>query len=160
MLYPRRDDSALFPTLPKRCDIPLLSLRPSQGKLIPCNKASGRSSCTSFRVRYAECERVDNRRRTRFLSRAFQFVGNHCAARQKHWETRADVVVENEKLQFAPKFAMITLLCFLEHREVVIEFLFGFECSAVNALKLRILLIPFVVSARDVHELDRADVAR
>ena len=55
---------------------------------------------------------------------------------------------------------MVALLRFFEHSEVVVEFLFGFERGAVNALELRILFVAFVVSARDVHELDRADVAR
>ena len=55
---------------------------------------------------------------------------------------------------------MIALLGFLEHREIIVEFLLGFECGAVNALELRILFVAFVVSARHVRELERADVSR
>src|SRR5205807_9619898 len=51
----------------------------------------------------------------------------------------AYVIVENEQLEFAAKLAMIALLRFLEHGEIIVEFLFGFERSAVNALELRIL---------------------
>ena len=73
-----------------------------------------------------------------FFRELFQFLGDDCAARQKHWQTRAHVIVENEQFQFASELAMVALLRFLEHREVVIEFLFGFERRAVNALELRI----------------------
>src|SRR4030095_12213018 len=55
---------------------------------------------------------------------------------------------------------MVALLRFLEHCKVVIEFLFSLEGSAVNALKLWILFVAFVVRARDSCELERADVAR
>ena len=54
---------------------------------------------------------------------------------------------------------MVALPCFLEHPKIVVEFLFGFEGGAVNALELRILLVAFVVSAGDVGELERADVS-
>ena len=55
---------------------------------------------------------------------------------------------------------MVAFLRFLEHREVVVEFLFGFERRAVNALKLRIFFVAFVVRAGDGGELERADVSR
>ena len=55
---------------------------------------------------------------------------------------------------------MIAFLRLLEHGEVVVEFFLGFECRAVNALKLRIFFVAFVISARHVRELERADVAR
>ena len=54
---------------------------------------------------------------------------------------------------------MIALLRFLEHREVIVEFLFGFERRAVNALKLWILFVAFVVGARHVRQVERADVS-
>src|SRR5262245_27091314 len=55
---------------------------------------------------------------------------------------------------------MIALLRFLKHRQVVVEFFFGFERGTVNALKLRIRFISFVVGAGNVGELERADIAR
>ena len=55
---------------------------------------------------------------------------------------------------------MIALLRFLEHREVVVEFLFGFERGAVNALKLRILFVALVVRAGNGGQLECADVSR
>ena len=55
---------------------------------------------------------------------------------------------------------MIALLRFLEHREVVVEFLFGFERRAVNALELRIFFVALVVRAGDGGQLECADVSR
>src|SRR5207302_1894546 len=75
-------------------------------------------------------------------------------------KTWADVIVENEEFQFASKLAMIALLRFLEHGEIIVEFLFRFERGTVNALELRILFIAFVIGARDVGEFERADVSR
>src|SRR5438067_2610404 len=94
-----------------------------------------------------------------FFTELFQLVGDDGTARQKHWQTLADVVVENEKLKFTPKFAMVALPRFLEHREVVVEFLFCLERGAVNALELRILFVAFVISACHVREFERADVS-
>jgi len=46
---------------------------------------------------------------------------------------------------------MVALLRFLEHREVVIEFFLRFERGTVNALELRVLLVPFVISAGHIR---------
>jgi len=69
-------------------------------------------------------------------------------------------VVEHEQFQFASELAVIALLRFLEHREVIVEFLFGFERGAVNPLKLRIFFVALVVRARHIGELECADVSR
>src|SRR5205807_9994028 len=69
-----------------------------------------------------------------FFGELFQFFRDGRASRKKHRQTWSDVIVENEKLQFAAKLAMVAFLCFLEHGEIVVEFLFRFERSAVNAL--------------------------
>ena len=55
---------------------------------------------------------------------------------------------------------MIALLCFLEHREVIIELLFCFERRAVNSLQLRIVFVAFIIRACHVGEFERADVSR
>ncbi len=47
---------------------------------------------------------------------------------------------------------MVALLRFLEHGEIFVEFLFGFERRAVNALELRIFFVAFVISAGDARE--------
>ena len=54
---------------------------------------------------------------------------------------------------------MVALLRFLEHGEVFVELGLVLEGGAVNALKLRIVFVAFVVSARDAGELERADVS-
>src|SRR6184192_1508881 len=95
-----------------------------------------------------------------FLGELLQFLRNDRAPREKHGQAWADVVVENEKFEFLAKLSMVALLCFLEHGEVIIELLFCFERGAVNALKLRIFFVTFVIGARHVGELERADVSR
>ena len=55
---------------------------------------------------------------------------------------------------------MIALLGFLEHGEIIVEFLFRLERGAVNPLELRIALVAFVVRTRHVGELEGADVSR
>src|SRR5947207_347933 len=54
---------------------------------------------------------------------------------------------------------MVALLRFLEHREIFVELGLVLEGGAVNALKLRIVFVAFVVGARDAGELERSDVA-
>ncbi len=54
---------------------------------------------------------------------------------------------------------MVALFRFLQHREVLVQFLPGFERGAVNALKLRICFVAFVVRARDGGQLECADVS-
>src|SRR2546430_17344263 len=54
---------------------------------------------------------------------------------------------------------MVALLRFLQHREVVVEFLLCLEGGAVNALELRILVVAFIISAGEAGELERADVS-
>ena len=68
-------------------------------------------------------------------------------------------VVEGEELQFLAELAVVALLRLLQHREVFVELGLVLESGAVNALQLRILLVAFVISARHVRELERADVA-
>src|SRR5207248_5712064 len=88
-----------------------------------------------------------------FFCQFFEFFDNDRAAGQKHRQTRPDIVVEHEKLEFAPELSMVALLRFLEHRKVIIKFLPGFEGCAVNALELRIRFVAFVVRARNAGEL-------
>ena len=41
-------------------------------------------------------------------------------------ETGADIIIENEEFEFLAKLAMIALLGFIEHCEVIVEFLLWF----------------------------------
>src|SRR2546423_4340786 len=54
---------------------------------------------------------------------------------------------------------MVALSGFLKHREIIIELLFRLEGSAVDALKLWILFVALVISARHIREFERADVS-
>src|SRR5207248_10612608 len=80
------------------------------------------------------------------LCEPLKFFSNDGAAREEHRQTRANVVIKNEKLELLAELTMVALLCFLEHGEVVVELLFRLEGSTINALKLRILLVAFVVA--------------
>src|SRR5579885_2407950 len=99
-------------------------------------------------------------RKLRFSRELLQFFGDHRAAGEEHWQAGTHIVVEDEQLQFAAQFTVVALLRFLEHGEVVVEFLFGFERRSVNALELRIALVPLVIGAGHTGELERADFAR
>ncbi len=78
---------------------------------------------------------------------------------QPERQTRPDIVVEGEKLQLFPEFAVVALLRFLEHGEVFVELGLVLEGGAVDALELRILFVAFVVGAGHVRETKGADVA-
>ena len=61
------------------------------------------------------------------------------------------VVVEGKKIEFFAEFAVVALLCFLEHGEVFVELGLVFESGAVNALELRVVFGAFVVGAGDIR---------
>src|ERR1700722_14890526 len=63
-----------------------------------------------------------------------------------------------EQFQFAPKLAMVTFPGFFQPLKVLVEFCSRFESRAINALQLRIIGIPFVISACDRSEFEGADV--
>src|SRR6476646_4613020 len=54
---------------------------------------------------------------------------------------------------------MVALLRFLQHGEVFVELSLVLEGSAVDALELRISLVPFVVGAGDVRQAKGTYVA-
>src|SRR5256885_8377503 len=54
---------------------------------------------------------------------------------------------------------MVALLRFFEHGEVFVELGLVLKSGAVNALKLWILFVAFVVGAGDAGELECADIA-
>src|SRR5437764_4122268 len=54
---------------------------------------------------------------------------------------------------------MVALFRFLEHGEIFVELRLVLERGAVDALKLRILFVAFIISARHAGELERADVS-
>ena len=126
----------------------------------PRSREDGRSFCTDFRARCAACGRAVTGGELRFLGEFLQFFDDRRAARQPKRQTGADIVVEDEKLQFLAELAMVALLRFLEHGEVFVELRLVLEGGAVDALELRVLLVAFVVGAGDVGELERADVSR
>src|SRR4029077_11070144 len=95
----------------------------------------------------------------RFLRELLEFFDDGSAAGQPQRQTWTDIVINDENLQFLAKFAMIALLRFLQHREVVVEFFLRLERGAVNPLELWILFVAFIISAGEAGELGRADVS-
>src|SRR5204863_5960312 len=55
---------------------------------------------------------------------------------------------------------MVALLCFLQHREILMELRLVLEGRAVDALKLRIFFVAFVIGTRHIRQAKGADVAR
>src|SRR5882724_985064 len=95
----------------------------------------------------------------RFSRELLELVDDGGAAGEPEWEAGTDVVVEGEELEFFAELAMVALLGFLEHGEVFVELGSVLEGGAVNALKLRIVFVAFVVGTGDAGQLERADVA-
>src|ERR1051325_3100064 len=98
-------------------------------------------------------------REFRFFRKLFELFNDCGAARKPQGQTWPDILIDDVNFEFLPELAMVALLRFLEHREVIVELLSSFECGAVNALELRILFVAFVVGTGDVGELERADVS-
>ena len=96
----------------------------------------------------------------RLFRELLQFLDEHRATRQPQRQAGAHVVVEREKLQLLAELAMVALLRLLEHREILVHLRLVLERRAVDALELRVFLVALVVGARDVRELERADVPR
>src|SRR5690606_8060025 len=69
-------------------------------------------------------------------------------------------VVRSEQLEFAAEAAVIATLGLLAGRQVGIELGLSREECAVDALEHRTVLVAAPVSARDVRELERAELAR
>ena len=95
-----------------------------------------------------------------FFRQFLQFLSDHCAARQEHGQPRSNVVIEHEKLEFLAEFAVIAFLRFLQHREVVVEFLLCFKRCTVNALELWIFFVTLVVRTGNGGQLECADISR
>src|SRR6267143_1107863 len=95
-----------------------------------------------------------------FFCQLLQFFHDHATAREEHRKTRANVIVESKYLEFLAELTVVPLLRFLEHGEVVLEFLLCFEGGTVDSLQLRIVLVPLVVSAGHIGQLEGADVSR
>src|SRR4029077_5637382 len=88
-----------------------------------------------------------------------ELIDDRAAAWKPERQTGTDVVVDDVNLQFFAEFAVVALFPFLEHREVIVEFFLRFERRTVNALKLRIIFVALVISARDTGKFERADVS-
>ena len=93
-----------------------------------------------------------------FFREFLQFFDHRGAAWKPEWQPGADVVVDDEDLQFLAELTMVAFLRFLEHREVFVELGLVLEGGAVDALELRILFVAFVIGAGDMGEFERADV--
>src|SRR5271169_4248026 len=72
-------------------------------------------------------------------------------------QSRPRQFLNREQIKLLPDHAMIALLGFLDLLQMRIKILLREKRSPVNALQLRILLIPQPVSPRDVEQFERLD---
>src|SRR5947209_17238594 len=79
---------------------------------------------------------------------------------QEHRDTRADIVAQDKELEFAPEFAMITLLCLFQAPHVLIQLLLREPSRPINALQHRATLIATPVGPGYTHEFEGSNLAR
>src|SRR5947209_7751825 len=79
---------------------------------------------------------------------------------QEHRDTRADIVAQDKELEFAPEFAMITLLCLFQAPQVLIKLLLREPSRPINALQHRATFIATPVGTRHTHQLEWTKLAR
>ena len=94
-----------------------------------------------------------------FLCEFLQFLDQDGPFGKPERQAWADIVIETKELHLTPEFAVIALLGLLQHLEVGVHVGLVLERRAVDALKLRISLVAFVVCAGDVGEFEGADPA-
>ncbi len=88
-----------------------------------------------------------------------QLLAKDGTARREHRQTRADHIREDKQIELLAQLAVIAPLGFLEHLQVLIEFILGRESHTVDALHLSILVVTAPVSAADSLQLEGADLA-
>src|SRR5688500_3921302 len=79
--------------------------------------------------------------------------------RQPQHEARAELLVDAEQLELFAQQAVVATLVLLKSLEIVVQLLRIWPDRSVNALQLRIALVPAPVRARDREELERSDVS-
>ena len=77
----------------------------------------------------------------------------------EHREARADLLGEREQVELDAELAVVALLGFLEPVQVLGERVLRLPRGAVDALEHRALLVAAPVRARDLRELERAELA-
>ena len=80
--------------------------------------------------------------------------------RQPQGKARADILREGEEAKLLTDLAVVTLLCFFEEGQILIEHLFLREGNPVEARQLLARLIATPVGTSDTQQLDGLDVAR
>ena len=94
-----------------------------------------------------------------FLRELFKFLDDHGAFRQPERQAGADVFgVHHVQAHLRADFAVVALLRFFEHGEILVHLGLVLERRPVNALELRVLLVALVIRAGDAGHLERADV--
>ncbi len=88
------------------------------------------------------------------LGQPFQFIDNDAAVRQPERQAGANFFVINIDFQFFAQFAMVTRLGFLEHLQVLLEFIRRLPGRTVDARQHLVVLIPAPVCAGDGHQLE------
>src|SRR5947209_16304442 len=85
------------------------------------------------------------------------FADDRQVGEPKH-QTRAELLVDAEELELFPEDAMVAPLDLLKPLQVIVELLLIGPHRAVDALQLRVALVPAPVRTGDRQELERADL--
>ena len=94
-----------------------------------------------------------------FADQPLHLVADNRAVRQQQRDARADLFGESEQAELAPQPSVIALLRLLQPLKVRVELLLAGEQRAVDALQLGARLVAAPVSAGDVGEAERANLA-
>ena len=64
------------------------------------------------------------------------------------------MVIDMEKIEFAPEFAVVALLGFLQHGQMLLQRVLASPCGAVDPLQHLVAVVTAPVSARELHQLE------
>ena len=88
----------------------------------------------------------------------FQLIADDHALRQEERETRT-LLGQHEQIHFLADLAVISLFCFLQFCNVVIQFLLAWERCRIDSLQHLSVRIPSPVSACHAHQLACLDLS-
>src|SRR5437879_6483222 len=90
----------------------------------------------------------------------FHLFANDSALGMPENQSRPGQLLNRKQIELLTQHAMVALLRLFYLLQVSVQIFFGKKRSPVNALELLVLFIPQPVSARDVEQLERLNLAR